>query len=32
MTLVDYARYKLKIASIGGAIAVVLYIVGALLI
>ncbi|MDQ0201174.1 Na+/H+ antiporter NhaC family protein [Neobacillus ginsengisoli] len=32
MTLVDYSRFKLKIASIGAAIAVVLYIVGALFI
>lgn len=32
MTLVDYSRYKLKISSIGGAIAIVLYIVSALFI
>jgi Na+/H+ antiporter NhaC len=32
MSLVDYARFKLKIASVGAAIAIVLYIVGALLI
>jgi len=32
MPLVDYARFKLKIASIGGAIAIVLYVVGAIFI
>lgn len=32
MELVDYARYKLKLSAIGGAIAFVLYIISALLL
>ncbi|MEH7392288.1 Na+/H+ antiporter NhaC family protein, partial [Bacillus sp. JJ1474] len=32
LSLVDYARYKLKVSAIGGAIAFVLYLVSALLI
>lgn len=30
LDLVDYARYKLKLSAIGGAIAIVLYVIGAL--
>ncbi|MEH7524503.1 Na+/H+ antiporter NhaC family protein [Bacillus sp. JJ1503] len=32
LSLVDYARYKLKVSAIGGAIAIVVYLVSALLI
>jgi len=32
MPLVDYARFKLKIASIGGVIAIVWYVIGAIFI